>query len=177
MQFFAIPQGAMPIGSITSDKMGNIWFMVGTNGGEGFGEFMPISGTFAFFQPGMKSSPPPPTSGSTKAGAAATGTTLSATAGVNFMTAVAAFIPQTPIASPGQAYQATIDWGDGTNSSLVLTIIDNATYDVTAGHTYHTAGTYSIKVTIGNYNPANPLGDDAVTVFSTANVDPFNFTM
>jgi hypothetical protein len=29
----------------------------------------------------------------------------------------------------------------------------------------------------GNYNPANPLGDDAVTVFSTANVDPFNFTM
>jgi len=47
----------------------------------------------------------------------------------------------------------------------------------TAGHTYQSAGTYSIKVTIGNYNPANPLGDDAVTVFSTANVDPFNFTM
>jgi len=45
------------------------------------------------------------------------------------------------------------------------------------GKQIQTAGTYSIKVTIGNYNPANPLGDDAVTVFSTANVDPFNFTM
>ena len=91
------------------------------------------------------------------------------------MTAVAAFTPQTPIASPGQAYQATIDWGDGSSSSVVLTVTDNATYDVTAGHTYQTGGTYSIKVTIGNYNPANPLGDDAVTVFSTANVQVFDF--
>jgi type IV secretory pathway VirB4 component len=48
---------------------------------------------------------------------------------------------------------------------------------VIAGHTYQAAGTYSIKVTIGNYNPANPLGDNVVTVFSTANVDPFNMNM
>jgi hypothetical protein len=47
----------------------------------------------------------------------------------------------------------------------------------TAGHTYQSPRTYSIKVAIGNYNPANPLGDNLVTVFSTANVDPFNFTM
>jgi hypothetical protein len=83
--------------------------------------------------------------------------------------------PQTPIPSSGAAYQATIDWGDGSTSSLVLTVTQNVIYDVTAGHTYQTAGTYSIKVTIGNYNPSNPLGDNAVTVFSTANVQVFDF--
>jgi PKD repeat protein len=57
----------------------------------------------------------------------------------------------------------------------VLTVTRNGTYDVIAGHTYRSPGTYTIKVTIGNYNPANPVGDNPVTVFSTANVQALNY--
>jgi hypothetical protein len=90
---------------------------------------------------------------------------------------LASFTPQVPISSPGSAYQATVDWGDGTTSSIVLSVTASGTYDVVASHAYQSAGTYSIKVTIGNFDPANPLGDNPITVFSTANVDPFNMNM
>jgi hypothetical protein len=86
---------------------------------------------------------------------------------------VGTFTPQTPIPISGAAYQATVDWRDGSTSSLILTLTENGTYDVTAGHKYQSAGTYNIKVTIGNYNPSSPMGDNPITVFSVANVDPF----
>jgi hypothetical protein len=157
------PQG---VSGFAIGSNGTIWF---SSQPGAIGELHPNTGAFQFFSTASESATQG-TGGSSNT-TSATGTNISASAGINFMTAVAAFTPQTPIASPGQAFQATIDWGDGSSSSVVLTVTDNATYDVTAGHTYQTAGTYSIKVTIGNYNPANPLGDDALTVFSTANVD------
>jgi len=152
------------------DAQGQIWF---TTSNEGVGRLDPATGNYELFDqavdlPSPSPSNPPP----------AAGTTINATAGIDFITAVATFTPQTPIPSSGAAYQATVDWGDGTTSSLVFTVTANGTYDVTAGHTYQTAGTFSIRVTIGNYDPANPLGDNAVTVFSTANVnDPFKIAM
>ncbi len=94
--------------------------------------------------------------------------------GFDIVNAVASFTPQVPIASPGSAYQATVDWGDGTISSIVFTVTASGTYDVVVpSHAYQSAGTYSIKVTIGNFDPANPLGDNPITVFSTATIDPF----
>jgi hypothetical protein len=96
---------------------------------------------------------------------------------LDIVSAVASFTPQVPIASPGSAYQATVDWGDGTTSSIVLTLTASGTYDVVASHAYQSAGTYSIKMTIGNFDPASPLGDNPITVFSTASVDPFNMNM
>jgi len=174
IQEFLIPQSKDFGLGITAGKDGNIWF----SEPNAIGQFNPTTGAFQFFDTAAESATQGlgSTYGSSNS-ISATGTSVFATAGIDFMGVVALFANQVPVASHGAAYQATIDWGDGTTSSLVLTATENATYDVTAGHTYQTAGTYSIKVTIGNYNPANPLGDDAVTVFSMANVDPFNFTM
>jgi streptogramin lyase len=108
----------------------------------------------------------------------AKGMNISTIAGFDFQAVVANITPRTPITSSMTAYQATVDWGDGTTSSVILTVTDNGTYDVIAGHNYQKSGIYSIKVTIGNYNPANPLGDNPITVFSTANVDdPFSTNM
>jgi streptogramin lyase len=167
------PLDGAPI-QLTPGSDGNIWFTDMTAGIYEIGELNPTTGAIDFFVQATPSQAAPPSTGNPPP---ATGTTVSALAGINFLGAVASFTPQIPIASPGQAYQATIAWGDGTTSSLVLMVTASGTYDVTAGHTYQTAGTYSIKVTIGNYNPANPLGDNVVTVFSTANVDPFNMNM
>jgi streptogramin lyase len=166
---------------ITTGPDGNLWITVSAMEGSthlfGVSEFNPITGSFLqLFEPGAKSvAPPTGNSAASNGSISASGSNVSATAGINFLTAVATFTPQVPIASPGQAYQATIEWGDGTTSSLVLTVTQNGTYDVTAGHAYQTAGTFTIKVTIGNYNPANPLGDNPVTVFSTANVQALNY--
>ncbi len=88
------------------------------------------------------------------------------------------FTPQVPIANPGAAYQATVDWGDGATSSQVLTVTENGTYDVSAAHSYQAPGTYTFKVTIGNYDPVSPLGDNPLTVLSTAKVDDWlNFNL
>jgi streptogramin lyase len=152
----------------TEDANGRIWF---TDASPAVRRLDPATGLFETFDQGTEAPAP-----SANAPPAA-GTTVNATAGIDFVTAVATFTPQTPVPSIGAAYQATVDWGDGTTSSVVLTVMQNASYDVTAGHIYQTAGTYSIKVTIGTYDPANPLGDNPITVFSTANVDPFNIVM
>jgi len=156
---------------------------------DSIGEFNPTTGSYREFDgQALPSSGFEQSSGSTAANSfiSATGTVFSTIAGFDLATifssgdsrnAIATFTPQTPVSSPGAAYQATVDWGDGTTSSLVVTVSDNSTYDLTAGHTYQSAGTYSIKVTIGNYNQANPLGDNPITVFSTAKVDPFNMGM
>jgi hypothetical protein len=173
----------LPPAETTPDANGNIWYIynrytyntyLGDNTYQSFvGRFDPTTGVEETFSVASEA-PSAPSSNSPQA----TGGTINATVGIDFVGAVAAFTPQTPIPTPGAAYQATVDWGDGTTSSLVLTVTQNAIYDVTSGHTYQKAGTYSIKVTIGNYNPANPLGDNPVTVFSTANVnDPFDINV
>jgi streptogramin lyase len=161
---------------LTPGPDGNIWYTyVTTLSGPGgapvysVGSLNPTTGTFESFSAATPSQAPPSTG--------ATGTTLSTTAGFDLVGAVASFTPQTPIASPGQAYQVTINWGDGTTSSIVLTVTQNGTYDVIGEHTYQSAGTYNIQVTIGTFDPANPLGDNPITVFSTANVNPFSMSM
>jgi streptogramin lyase len=172
------PIDGAPI-QLTPGPDGNIWFTNTVRTGESsflneIGELNPATGAITYFVQATPSQTPPTSTGNPPP---ATGTTLSALAGIDFVGAVASFTPQTPITSPGQAYQATVDWGDGTTSSIVLMVTANGPFDVVAGHTYQAAGTYSIKVTIGNYNAANPLGDNAITVFSTANVDPFDMNM
>jgi len=167
---FQLSRSAIGLAATTDGKM---WILLPT---KQIVEFDPSTGLSQIFD--VASPTATPTTGMTSSSnnsISATATNVSASAGIDFTTAVATFTPQTSISSTGQAYQATIDWGDGTTSSLVLAVAENATYDVTAGHTYQKAGTYSIKVTLGNYNPANPLGDNAVTVFSTANVQAFDF--
>jgi streptogramin lyase len=175
---FQVPGGA-PI-QLTPGPDGNIWYTyVVANGYTSnavclVGSFNPTTGASESFSPASQSQAPPSSTGNPPP---ATGTTLSTITGFGILTAVASFTPPGPIASPGSAYQATVDWGDGTTTSIVLTVTASGTYDVVASHAYQSAGTYNIKVTIGNFDPANPLGDNPITVFSTANVDPFNMNM
>jgi len=165
------------------DANGNFWFPY-FPASAGFtdryaigqiGEFNPSTGTFQAFD--LSTGMQHPATGSTGTSPPASGTTLDAQAGINFETAVAFLTPQTPVASPGAAYQATINWGDGTNSIVVITVTDNSTYAIVANHTYKTAGTFNIKVTISPFNSSNSLNSDPVTVFSTANVsaNPWDF--
>jgi streptogramin lyase len=169
VEYYQLPTWG--IWGITPDANGDIWFTSNSRIQPFVGEFDPNTGLFKTFLEAAEAAPPGNPS-------PAAGTTIGATAGIDFVTAIATFTPQTPVPVSEAAYQATIDWGDGTTSSVVLTVTDNGTYDVTAGHTYQAAGTYNIKVTIGNYDPANPLGDNPVTVFSTANVsDPSNINL
>jgi streptogramin lyase len=170
-ELFPLPSGA--VSGVASDAHGNVWYTSSNYGPDRsiqsfVGRLDMATGLTQTFDmatelPAAPSSNPPPAEGST----------INATAGIDFTTAVATFTPPTPIPMSGTAYRAIVDWGDGSTSSLVLTLTENGTYDVTAGHKYQSAGTYNIKVTIGNYNPSNPLGDNPITVFSVANVDPF----
>jgi streptogramin lyase len=163
---------------LTPGPDGNIWYTYVVGDGTSFaysvGSLNPTTGVSEFFSPATQSQAPPSSAGNPPP---ATGTTLSTIAGSGILSAVASFTPPGTIASPGSAYQATVDWGDGTTTSIVLTVTASGTYDVVASHAYQSAGTYSIKVTIGNFDPANPLGDNPITVFSTANVDPFIMNM
>jgi hypothetical protein len=161
---------------LTPGPDGNVWYTyIGGRLPDGsfayqVGQLNPTTGAIESFGPANLSQAPPPSNG-------AAGTILAAKAGFDILAAVATFTPQAPIASPGQAYQATINWGDGTTSRIVLTVTQNGTYGIIGEHAYQSAGTYTIKVTIGNFDPANPLGDNPITVFSTANIDPFVMNM
>jgi hypothetical protein len=165
---------------LTPGPDGNIWYTyIGGFRTDGtpldyVGILNPTTGSSETFSLATQSQAPPSSTGNPPP---ATGTSLSSIVGFDIVSAVASFTPQVPIAGPGSAYQATVNWGDGTTTSIVLTVTASGTYDVVASHAYQSAGTYNIKVTIGNFDPANPLGDNPITVFSTANVDPFNMNM
>jgi streptogramin lyase len=172
---FQVPGGG-PI-QLTPGPDGNIWYTyVDGNSDLGnavyyVGSLNPATGVTESFSIATQSQGPPSSTGNPPA---ATGTSLSSMVGFDIVSAVASFTPQIPIGSPGSAYQATVDWGDGTISSIVFTVTTNGTYDVVVpGHAYQSAGSYNINVTIGNFDPANPLGDNPITIFSTANIDPF----
>jgi hypothetical protein len=65
-------------------------------------------------------------------------------------------------------YTATIDWGDGSpTSSGAIADLGGGTFSVTtpaAGHTYTTAGTFVIKVTVNDSDPTMGIGANLVIV-------------
>jgi streptogramin lyase len=169
--------------AMTLDANGNFWFPY-FPASAGYtpryaigqiGEFNPTTGAFQTFD--LSTGTLPPANGSTGNSSGASGTSFNATAGINFETAVAFLTPQTPVVTPGSAYKAVIDWGDGSNSILVFTVTDNSTYSIVADHTYQTAGTFKVKVTISPFESGDSLGSGPITVFSTANVsaNPWDF--
>jgi hypothetical protein len=166
--FFEAPA----IADFTLGADGKIWSSNFGSWGNYIGRLDPATGAFVSFSEATDA--PSASSGNS---APAAGTTFNATAGIDFKGAVASFTPQTPITSPGVAYQATVNWGDGATSSLVLTVTTNGTYDVVADHSYQTAGIFKVTVTIAPFSSAGGLNADPVTVFSTANVsdNPMDF--
>src|SRR5262249_54347603 len=122
-----------PAFTITTTSDGNLWIPVETNAGmdRAILQFNPNSGATQYFDEVPTNSGQEPTNGSAVSNnsLSATGTKLSTNAGVNFVGAVAVLTPRAPIPASGSAYQTTIEWGDGQTSAVILTVMQNATYD------------------------------------------------
>jgi hypothetical protein len=87
-------------------------------------------------------------------------------AGTLFSRVVAGFTDSSPLAYPGQ-FTATINWGDGSASSVGVVSTDGAGFDVTGSHTYNTATSYAVAVTI-----LDSVSGATITANATAKVDP-----
>lgn len=95
----------------------------------------------------------------------ATGTTLPATTGQDFVAVVASFRDAGP--EPGQAtdYRAVMDWGDGTPLSLGgVSEVGAGTYEVPASHAYAAAGEYQATVTITDNRDPNRTATASTTI-------------
>lgn len=116
----------------------------GTNGQstcQGVIGFMPVWG------PGADVSPDPPIY--------AQGVSISGTEGQTFLGTVATFSDSDPAGTYGM-YAATIDWGDGTESTDGVTGANasTGTFDVTGSHVYAEEGSYTITVSISDIDTA-----------------------
>jgi hypothetical protein len=89
--------------------------------------------------------------------------TFTASEGATFSGTVATFIDPNDVPSPLSTYQASIDWGDGTQSAGVVTAGPKSVYEVQGSHVF-SAGTHTVKVTVSEG------GALPVTVSSTATV-------
>jgi streptogramin lyase len=76
-----------------------------------------------------------------------TGNSISATHGVLFTGTVAVFTDGTPVATTSN-FTASISWGDGTNSAGTVTGSTGGPFTVSGTHTYATAGTFSLRITL-----------------------------
>jgi hypothetical protein len=92
---------------------------------------------------------------------------FTATAGAPFNADVATFANAFPAATPA-SYTATIDWGDGSSSTGVITA-NGTTLTVSASHTYADPGSYALTVSIG--------GAGGATVYPTATVTSLGQTV
>lgn len=95
----------------------------------------------------------------------ATGTSFITTEGASFSGTVAHFTDPDPNAMASE-YMAAIDWGDASSSAGTISGPTGGPFAVTATHTYHQEGSYTVTVTITDTDtPGN-----TATVTSTATV-------
>src|SRR5207248_5740176 len=102
----------------------------------------------------------------TDAALSASGNDISTTAGVDSSQVVAHFTDANPGAATSD-FSATVSWGDGSSSSTgAVSAPAGGGFDVTAGHTYPAAGTYTVTVSIGD------VGGSTAAPTATATVAP-----
>ncbi len=89
-----------------------------------------------------------PPSAAVPAPLSAAGNALSSTEGQQFGGAVATFSDAD--GQPASAYPATIDWGDGSSSTGVVTQTSAGQYEVDGSHTYAEEGTYPVSVQVSD---------------------------
>jgi hypothetical protein len=96
----------------------------------------------------------------------ATGVTASSVEGQTFNGVVASFSDSDPYATPS-LFTATIDWGDGTSSSVGsagISANNQGGFDVTASHTYTDENTYTATITIYDNDVAGAEVTSSVVV-------------
>jgi hypothetical protein len=93
----------------------------------------------------------------------ATGTNLNPTAGQSFTAQVSHFTDADPGGTVSD-YNATIDWGDGSQSAGTVSASPGGGFDVDGTHTYQSAGQSTVTVTITD------LGGSLAHTSSTANI-------
>ncbi|HWB13519.1 MAG TPA: DUF4214 domain-containing protein [Pirellulales bacterium] len=98
--------------------------------------------------------------------AAGTATTISATEGATFTGTVATFTNTTNPTSPASDFTATIDWGDGTTDTGVVTGGAGADLTVSGTHSYTGEGTFTATVVLADDSP----GTATATATTTATV-------
>ena len=103
-----------------------------------------------------------PTGGISRSGTAGTPTT-----------GTVATITDPNTSATASAYSATINWGDGTTSAGTITG-GNGSFNVTGNHTYSTAGTYPVAVTITSVGTSQ--GSSTVTDSATIMAAPSAIT-
>jgi large repetitive protein len=96
-------------------------------------------------------------------GGSVTGLSISATEGSIFGGAVATFVDP---ACGFPTYSATVDWGDGTQSSGAVTYYGTcaAGYNVVSSHTYAEEGTYSTSISVTGTDGFAGTGTGLATV-------------
>jgi hypothetical protein len=61
-------------------------------------------------------------------------------------------------------YSATVDWGDGTRTTGQIAAGPTGTFTVSGSHTFKTAGTYAVAVTVTDIGGASQVGGPVVQV-------------
>lgn len=113
------------------------------------------------------------------ADAAITGTggpAISVNQGAAFSGALGHFTDADPTHHPAAAYTATVNWGDGTTSAATITSSGTG-FDVNGGHTWASAGTFTVHTTVADHPGAGVAVSSAVltetaTVASTTPPPP-----
>ncbi len=97
--------------------------------------------------------------------------TFNAVAGTAFFTAIASFSDENPGALASD-FSVSVDWGDGTPPVVLpagSVVFTGTGFDVKAGHTYATFGTYTVAVSVTDVGTNFPiLNGSTTTVDSTA---------
>jgi streptogramin lyase len=166
------------IGQMIVGPDGNLWFPnIYSNGDQPevlIGQFNPTTGSFQEFgrNPTPGAYPPAPVDDPLSAN----GTTVKATAGIDFSNVLATFSDTAPTSAQAGSYTATINWEDGSFSNGVITANANGGFDVSGTHNYVIAGPMPVWVTIDDNDTSQDLGGATITVFTIVEVSPAEST-
>ncbi|HQU41232.1 MAG TPA: TIGR03118 family protein [Pirellulales bacterium] len=92
---------------------------------------------------------------------------VTATEGLNFSGTLTAFTDQDGNFTNPFEYTATIDWGDGTTTTPGSVTVAGTTFQVSGTHTYATAGTEPVTVTVNDFDGATGTAHATATVVSS----------
>jgi hypothetical protein len=94
---------------------------------------------------------------------------VAAVAGQAFTNAVVATVTDSDTNASPAGFSATIDWGDGTTSNGTVASTGTGSFFILAGHTYATAGSFTIGLAVTGPGNTKATATTTATVTSTSN--------